>query len=125
MYSQTARKGVITCASTSPSAVRVLDLEPSTRISASPLNNRIRLMANSAYPTGRAFVRPVPCVFDVEDAEENDRQQNQQPQHEMAEKHELVKVILIRLTPKPFQKRDTGKIGGVGAKQREQDEYTE
>ena len=61
----------------------------------------------------------------MKNTEKNDRQQNQQSQHQVAEEHELVKVILIRLTPEPFQKRDAGKVGGVRAEQRKKDEDTE
>ena len=55
MYSQTARKGVITCAQyITERRSGFFISNPSTRISASPLNNKIRLIANSPYPTEAA-----------------------------------------------------------------------
>ena len=55
IYSHTATNGVMACAQYI--TVRMsgfLISNPSTRISASPLNSKIRLMANSAYPTEAA-----------------------------------------------------------------------
>ena len=73
----------------------------------------------------RATVRAIVRIFDVEDAEDDNRQDEHKSQREVREEHGLVKIVLESdpTSPiEPLQKRNAGQVNRVRAHQRDQPE---
>ncbi len=68
----------------------------------------------------RPAVSASPRVSHVEHAEHQKRNDQQQSQHQVPEKHHEVEVVLVRLARDPAHGRDAGQVTGIGTQQRHQ-----
>ena len=70
----------------------------------------------------RATVLPVLRVEHVDNAEDDKRRHEHEPEHEVDEEHPLVEPVLIGLLRGPLEERDRGKVGRIGPDHRQKAE---
>jgi len=70
----------------------------------------------------RSPVAAVVGVADVQAAEDDQRQNEHQTDHDVAQQHQEVEVCLVDLAGDPLHAGDRREVGGVGREQRDQDE---
>ena len=63
----------------------------------------------------RPAVLSVLRVEHVDDAEDDKRRHEHEPEDEVDEEHPLIEPVLIRLARAPFEERDRGEVGRIGA----------
>ncbi len=65
----------------------------------------------------RPSVLPIHRVSQMDQSEHDERENQNQTQHEMRQEHQLIEIVLISFSTRPFQKGDRGEVDGVRAEE--------